>query len=148
MTSLQAQETTTIYLIRHAEKADASPDTELSDLGKARANKWMAYFSDKSISAIYATPYKRTNATVAPLAKKLKLDIISYNPPELELLAIAGHSKGKSVLIVGHSNTLPGHVNKLLNENQYKEIEESEFGTLYTITINNGNKVTHNIEIL
>lgn len=39
MTTMYAQETTTIYLIRHAEKADTSRDTELSVEGKVRAKK-------------------------------------------------------------------------------------------------------------
>jgi len=55
--------------------------------------------------------------------------------------------RGKSVLIVGHSNTLPNHVNKLLNENKYAEIDESEFGTLYIVTVK-GDIVTHSVEIL
>lgn len=147
MTTLQAQETTMLYLIRHAEKADASKDTELSEAGKERAEKWKAYFSDKAIAAIYTTPYKRTNATAAPLAEMLKLNIILYNPSQLDLKAIAESHKGKSVLIVGHSNTLPNHVNKLLNTEKYSEIDESEFGTLYTIIISEKN-ISDKIEIL
>lgn len=147
MTTLQAQETTTIYLIRHAEKADGTRDTELSQAGKTRAQKWSTYFNDKGLAAIYATPYNRTNATAAPLAEMLKLNIILYNPSQLDLQVVAEAHKGKSVLIVGHSNTLPSHVNKLLNEEKYGEIDESEFGTLYTITIN-GKTIADKIEIL
>ena len=147
MTTLQAQETTTLYLIRHAEKADATKDTELSEAGKVRAKKWRAFFSDRNISAIYATPYKRTIATVTPLAEKLGLNINSYNPSQLDLKSVAEMHRGKSVLIVGHSNTLPSHVNKLLNENKYAEIDESEFGTLYIVTVK-GDIVTHSVEIL
>lgn len=147
MTTLQAQETTTIYLIRHAEKANALHDTELSEAGKERAQKWSAYFSNKGIASIYATPYKRTNATVAQLAEKLHLEINSYNPAQLDLKTISEVYKGKAVLIVGHSNTLPNHVNKLLNAEKYREIDEVEFGTLYTITIN-GKTIADKIEIL
>lgn len=147
MTTLQAQETTTLYLIRHAEKADATKDTELSEGGKARAEKWKNFFSDKNISAIYATPYKRTIATAAPLAEKLGININSYNPSQLDLKSVTETHRGKSVLIVGHSNTLPNHVNKLLNENKYAEIDESEFGTLYIVTVK-GDIVTHSVEIL
>lgn len=130
-----AQETTTIYLIRHAEKADASPDTELSEAGKARAQKWKAYFSDKNIVAIYSTPYKRTTTTAEPLAAANKLAITPYNPSELDLKTIAEKHTGKSVLIVGHSNTIPKYINKLLGENKYPDIDESEFGYMYIVTI-------------
>ena len=142
-----AQETTTIYLIRHAEKADTSPDTELSETGKERAQKWKTYLNDKNIEAIYSTPYKRTTATAEPMAIARGINITSYNPAEMDLKAIAEKHKGKGILIVGHSNTLPKYVNKLLRENQYPDIDESEFGSVYIVTIN-GDTVTHRLEKL
>ena len=145
--SLSAQETTTIYLIRHAEKADALPDTDLSEAGKARAQKWKAYFSNKDIAAIYSTPYKRTTATAEPLATANKLTIKTYSPSEMDLKAIAEKNIGKSVLIVGHSNTIPKYINKLLRENKYPDIDESEFGYLYIVTIK-GETITHKLEKL
>lgn len=142
-----AQETTTIYLIRHAEKADTSPDTELSETGKERAQKWKTYLNDKNIEAIYSTPYKRTTATAEPMAIARGINITSYNPAEMDLKAIAEKHKGKSILIIGHSNTIPKYVNKLLRENQYPDIDESEFGSVYIVTIN-GDTVTHRLEKL
>ena len=142
-----AQQTTTIYLIRHAEKTDASPDTELSEAGKARAQKWKGYFSDKGITAIYSTPYKRTNATGEPLATANKINITPYSPSELDLKTIAEKHTGKSVLIVGHSNTIPKYVNKLLQENKYPDMDENEFGYLYIVTIK-GSEITCKLEKL
>lgn len=109
--------------------------------------KWESYFIDKNITAIYATPYKRTSATVAPLAERLRLKVVNYDIIQMDLSEIIEKHKGKAVLIVGHSNTLPNHINKLLNDNVYKDIDESEFGTLYTIVIK-GDNVAHKIEIL
>lgn len=142
-----AQETTTIYLIRHAEKADASPDTELSEAGKARVQKWKTYFNNKDIAAIYSTPYKRTTATVQPLATANKLTITPYSPSELDLKTIADKHTGKSVLMVGHSNTIPKYINKLLRENKYPDIDESEFGYVYIVTIK-GNEISCRLEKL
>lgn len=142
-----AQETTTIYLIRHAEKANTSPDTELSETGKARAQKWKVYLNDKHIEAIYSTPYKRTTATAEPLAIARGINITSYNPAEMDLKAITEKHKGKGILIIGHSNTIPKYINKLLRENQYPDIEESEFGNVYIVTIK-GDTVTHRLEKL
>ena len=147
MSSLSAQETTTIYLIRHAEKADASPDTDLSEAGKVRAKKWESYFSDKNITAIYSTPYKRTNATAEPLATANKLMINTYNPSEMDLMSVAGKNTSKSVLIVGHSNTIPKYINTLLRENKYADIDESEFSYLHIVTIK-GSEITCKLEKL
>lgn len=144
---LWGQETTTIYLIRHCEKADDSPDTELSEAGKARALKWKTYFGDKKITRIFSTPYKRTMATAAPLAAANGLTAASYKPLEIDLKAIAEQHKGKNILIVGHSNTIPKDVNRLLRESRYPDIDEDEFGCVFIITIK-GCKVTHKLEKL
>lgn len=141
------QETTTIYLIRHAEKADTSPDTELSEAGKARAQRWKDYFIDKDITAIYSTAYKRTTGTAEPLAKANGITITTYGPPAIDLQTIANKHTGKATLIVGHSNTIPKYVNKLLQQDIYPDISENEFGNLYIITIR-GNTVTHRLEKL
>lgn len=147
MNTSWSQETTTLYLIRHAEKAGPSADTELSDLGNERAIRWSNYFTDKKIEAIYATPYKRTINTGKPLADKNNLEIITYKPAEMNLFAIAKQYEGKNVVIIGHSNTIPIHVNKLIGENKYPDMEESDFSSLYIIE-KKGNTITHRLEKL
>lgn len=147
MNSIHAQETTTIYMIRHAEKADASKDTELSEAGKARADRWKSYFTDKRIKAVYSTPYKRTMSTGRPVAEANRIEIATYNPSDIDLKALARKHPGENILIIGHSNTLPKHINKLLLKNVYTDIDENEFGTLYSITIK-GEDISHHTEKL
>ena len=138
MQSMYAQTETTVYLIRHAEKADGSPDTELSAEGKKRANDWATYFKDAPIDLIYSTPYLRTLNTCLPTATSKQKEIISYNPSELDLEKIIAENQGKTILIAGHSNTIPKYINHLLNEEKYPEIPETEFGNLYIIKVKNG----------
>ncbi len=128
-----AQTETTIYLIRHAEKADSSPNTELSPEGKKRANDWANYFQLLTIDFIYSTQYIRTQSTGLPTAISQKKEIIAYNPSELDLKKIITENAGKTILIIGHSNTIPKHINQLLGEEKYPEIPENEFGNLYCI---------------
>ena len=52
MNLMHSQEATTIYLIRHAEKAVATGDPDLSEGGKARAAQWAEWLGDKKY--IYA----------------------------------------------------------------------------------------------
>lgn len=144
-TALAQDQATTLYFIRHAEKADASKDPDLSAAGKERAEKWASFFSNKDVAAIYSTPYKRTTETAKPLAQKSRLEIISYDPMKLDLNDIVQKYKGKTVVIVGHSNTIPKYVNQLAGTNAYPDINESEYDHLYTIIIQ-GNKVTHRVE--
>ena len=61
----------TIFVVRHAEKADATKDPDLSEAGRVRAEALAKALRDANITAIYATEFKRTQQTAAPLAKAL-----------------------------------------------------------------------------
>jgi broad specificity phosphatase PhoE len=65
----------TVFIVRHAEKADDSKDADLSEAGRARAEALANMLRDSKISVIYTTEFKRTQQTAAPLAKTLGLTI-------------------------------------------------------------------------
>jgi len=137
MQSVSAQNpaTTTIYLIRHAEKADLSSNPELSDVGIKRAKNWAAYFEKIPIDLFYTTMYKRTQQTCSAIAATKQKDIIFYKPDAMDLKKVIAENQGKTLLIVAHSNTIPNYINKLLDTAKYADIPESEFGNLYRITV-------------
>jgi len=147
-------ETTTIYLVRHAEKADASADPDLSEAGKARAKKWGEYFEDKNIGIYFSTPYKRTTNTAAIISSFVSalpvpgttraFQMRGYDPAALSLQKLADDNKGKNIVVVGHSNTIPAQINTLIGEKKYADIPESEFGNLYIIKVT-GDTVTHEL---
>ncbi len=144
--ALQAQENpTVVYFIRHAEKAMDAKDPGLTQTGAARAQKWAEWFKDKGIVAVYSTPYKRTMETAGPIAKQERVDIMAYDPLKPALENIIKHHKGLSIVIVGHSNTIPKYVNHLTGENKYTDMEETEYSSVYTVTIYS-DRVTHTVE--
>lgn len=139
---LHAQEVTTSYfLIRHAEKADSSKDTSLSEKGLERAAKWDRALQNISFDAVYCTIYKRTQQTAQPAANRNHKNIIIYNHKELDIPKFKKETLGKNVLIVGHSNSIPGLVNTLIGQPKYQEIDESVFGNLYLVVVK-GDSVT------
>lgn len=106
---------TTIVIVRHAEKAQDDPkDPTLSPAGQARAEALASALDAAGVAAVYSTQYKRTALTAEPLAKRLGLSIVQ-KPIAGEAAAYAkelarevlAKEKGKTVLIVGHSNTVP-----------------------------------------
>lgn len=129
-------QTTTIYFIRHAEKADKSSDPVLSETGIQRANHWNDVFAAINFDAVYSTNYNRTQQTAAPTAKKNKVIVKLYDPKTIDIEKIKKEHLGQTILIVGHSNTTPDLVNKLIHQNVYETIEETTFGNLYIVTIN------------
>jgi len=151
--AMQGQEaTTTIYLIRHAEKADNSADPGLSEAGKERVQKWVSYFKGKDVEYNYYTPAKRSLDTAIPIATALEFvpnittnrQFEIYEGSNISLKEIAEKHKGKNMLVVGHSNTIPMIINTMLGKNTYKDIPEDEYGNLYIITIT-GDKITHQL---
>ncbi|MCM5662872.1 phosphoglycerate mutase family protein [Galbibacter mesophilus] len=135
----KADTITTLYFIRHAEKNRENPndkDPALTEKGLARAKKWSDVFKNITFDAIYSTAYTRTVETASPTAYKNNLDIIKYEPENLNLLEIfkKGH---ENVLIVGHSNTVPVLVNKIIGEDRYEDIEDTNNANLYVVKLVN-----------
>jgi len=119
-----------VLVVRHAEKAaDATRDPSLSPIGQSRARALAQLLREKPLVAIYATQYRRTQLTAAPLAHALKLPITVRPAGEtaasLAALIRSKHRQG-AVLVVGHSNTVPalvealsGQVVPALGDDQY-----------------------------
>ncbi|WP_456442597.1 SixA phosphatase family protein [Psychroserpens sp.] len=136
----------TYYLIRHAEK-DRSDSTNknpgLTEKGILRALKWSQLFEQFQIDAVYSTSYNRTQNTALPTANNNNnLTIKTYHPFKIDMLQFLKDTKGKSVLIVGHSNTTPEFANKLIGKEIYQDIDDNNNANLYIVTIKDG-EVSH-----
>ena len=133
---------TTYYLIRHAEKdlsGGHNGNPPLTAAGEERAEEWARYFKRKGIDAVYSTNYERTRSTATPAARAAGLEVQIYRPGELYTEAFQRAHEGKSVLIVGHSNTIPALVNRLVDSGTpLSDIDESEYGHLYTVRVKRG----------
>ena len=136
-----SQETTTYYLVRHAEKDrtnEADNNPHLTEKGLKRASNWNTVLSQISFNEIYSTNYFRTIETALPLASREKLEIKFYDPSSLNITDFKENTKGKTVFIVGHSNTIPTFVNQLIGIDKYQDIEDTNNSNLYIITLING----------
>jgi phosphohistidine phosphatase SixA len=136
-----AQEVTTYYLIRHAEKQRQNPndkDPSLTFDGFKRAEKWKTVFQYVSLDAVYSTNYNRTKLTAKPTADAKNLPVLLYDPSKMYSESFRYNTKGKDVLIVGHSNTTPSFVNKIMDKNMYKEMNDNDNSSLFIVTIIDG----------
>jgi broad specificity phosphatase PhoE len=98
----------TIFFVRHAEKAEgAGNDPDLSEAGHARAESLANTLKDAGISAVFVTELKRTQQTAAPLAKMLHLDPAIVPAKDLAALIAKLRASTGNALVVGHSNTVP-----------------------------------------
>lgn len=103
----------TYFIVRHAEKVDVSRDPDLSTAGEARARALAARLEGQPLDAVYATEFKRTGQTVGPTAAAQGLALTPYSArqpaPAFGDQLRAAHPRG-TVLIAGHSDTVPGIV--------------------------------------
>lgn len=132
-----AQDATTYYLIRHAEKdrsdkTNSNPD--LTKQGNERAMKWSSVFQNVNFDAVYSTNYLRTIATAKPTALSQGLEIQFYDPRALYSKKFQKATSGKTVLVVGHSNTTPQFVNAILEKRQFEDIKDNNNSNLYIVT--------------
>jgi phosphohistidine phosphatase SixA len=135
-----AAELTIIYLTRHAEKMSATGDPDLTEAGKARAQNIAAILKNAGITRIYSTKWARTRQTAQPLASQLGVQTEIYE--NADKLVATLKASGGSMLVVGHSNTVPGLVNQLGGKGGTEIDEASEFDRLYQLIIAPDGSVT------
>lgn len=134
---MSSADLTTYYFIRHAEKdtLDTGEDPQLTDAGRARAQKWAQVFKDVDFDLIYSSDYKRTLNTAKPIAESQQKEITIFNTKKLNDRDFQERTKGKKVLVVGHSNLNPEWVNYILEEEKYRDLSEAEYGSLFIAVI-------------
>lgn len=132
-----AQAITTFILVRHAEKAaEGGSDPELKPEGVKRAESLTALFEKTDITAVYSTDFKRTKSTVAPLAAAKGLTVNTYSSmktPDLEKL-VAAHAGG-TIVISGHSNTIPDIANALMGDKKFTQFADADYGNILIISL-------------
>jgi broad specificity phosphatase PhoE len=139
-------QTTTIILLRHAEKdttakgsTTMTADPPLSAEGKLRSERLPKILEAYKTDTIYSTNYTRTKQTVTPLATKFNKTIQLYDPRNLsnfskELLQI----KDKTIVVVGHSNTTPMLANLLIGESAYAAMDDNDYSKYWIVTVKDG----------
>jgi len=138
----ELQATTTVIFVRHAEKALVpTDDPGLNEAGKRRAAELARQLVDADVvagvDAIYSTSYRRTEETVQPVATALGLPITSYDVSNTASIMdeIVKEHKGKIVLVVGHSNTVPALIGNMGASKKVPEIDENEYDNIYVVSI-------------
>lgn len=135
--ALISDTTTTCIVMRHAEKETVGSDPALNADGLLRAEELKRILGNVAVNSVYCTPFVRTRQTVQPLATDKGLKVIEYSSskPYSQLVKeILAANRGKVVVIVGHSNTVP-EILKVLSNNTYTvTIEESQFDNLFIVS--------------
>lgn len=129
------KKSTTIVIVRHAEKKDNSDNPPLTKAGECRAESLARILKDSDISVVFSTNYERTRETVNNYANSQtpQIAIQSYNNTQDVANIIKSKYTGKSVLVAAHS----GSVEQLVHDLGAGSIPPigNEFNNLVLVTI-------------
>lgn len=132
---------TTVFVVRHAEKAvDGTRDPPLSAAGEARAERLAtllgAGHAGTRLAAVYATEFRRTRQTAQAVAARLQVPVRVLPAADVAAVVedIKSHHRGSSVLVVGHSNTVPAIV-QALGGKAVPPIPDTDYARLYVVSV-------------
>ena len=130
---------TTVWIVRHAEKDTAyvnRQDPDLTAIGRQRALDLAAYLQNEVVVKVFSTDTKRTKQT----AKHVKAPLEIYNPKNLTGLLdlIMQNANGKSVLIVGHSNTVLETIEALGGKRPVTLLTDDDYDYIFKIELEAG----------
>lgn len=128
---------TVVLLVRHGEK-EQGEDPSLSSAGKARAQALVHAAGSAGVSAVYSTPTRRTQETAQPLAQRLGLRVTVREAGSEQARSFVREllraQAGQTVLVVGHSNTLPALAQALTGQ-PFPAIGDDEYDRLLVVTV-------------
>ena len=131
---------TTVVIVRHAEKMAVADDPGLTPAGQARSAELARMLSPaaagESPPAVYSTDYRRTRDTAGPTAATWQTDLRLYEPGDARAFAreVRRRHRGATVLVVGHSNTVPELVAAFGGPSGI-EIADDEYDNLFVLTV-------------
>jgi len=138
---LASASTTTVIVMRHAEKAALpAEDPPLSLAGEGRAQELAQVLGQAPeefrIQGIFVSEFRRTQDTVRPLANRLGVPVIVVPSADIALVVKRAREeyRGGRVLVVGHSNTVPQIVEDLSGV-KVPAMSESEYGIVYVVSL-------------
>lgn len=132
--------TTTVIVVRHAEKQFGTiDDPPLAQEGEERAQalaKLVGHRQFGAIAAVFSTETRRAQATALPVATRLgRTTIVTNADVDALVRRIKSEFHGKTVLVVGHSNTVPEIVSRLSGRKDIPAMGDNEYGTIYIVSV-------------
>ena len=133
---IAAEPIRTVILVRHAERAGGNdPSIGINEAGRCRATVLAGMLSDAKVSSIYTSEIVRTQQTAEPLAQRLSIKPEVVAAKDIDaLVAKLRRAEEGTVLVVGHSNTIPAIVERLSGENE-PAIGDGEYDKMFVVTL-------------
>jgi broad specificity phosphatase PhoE len=128
----------TVFVVRHAEKATDDPrDPVLTDAGRDRAKELARILGDAGVTTFFASEFKRTQLTVAPLATAsgAQVTVVGAGAMDSLVTRLQALPPGSRALVASHSNLVHVIVQRLTGVS-VKPLEDVDYDRLYVLTLN------------
>lgn len=119
------------YVMRHLQKGEGQ-DPALSAEGRRSAERLVMWFAKDPPAAVYVSATRRARETGGPLAAQLGLTPKEYDPRDTAGLAARVKAEAGTVLVVGHSNTVPEIV-AMLGGARPVDLAETDYGDIFKV---------------
>ena len=136
-------EPASFYVMRHLHRAGA--EDRLTELGLRCATRLAEELGGSGIGAVYQSTTQRARDTAAPLAARIGVAPKDYDPRDTEGLVARVRAEPGSVLVVGHSNTVPEIVERLGGARP-GDLAEDRFGEVWRVARDGGAVTVSRIE--
>jgi len=120
------------WVVRHLNTPAGERDPDLTAEGQRAATALATWFRADPPRAIFVSDFRRTRQTAAPLAARLGLTPVVYDPADAPGLIARVRAGPLPALIVGHSNTVPDIVAQLGGARPGPLVHE-DFGDIWRI---------------
>lgn len=127
---------TTIFIVRHAEKGPENPDPSLTPAGRARAEELARVLVDARVTAIFASEFKRTQETVAPLSRATGVATLVVPAAGMDTLIgrLRALPPGSRAVVASHSNLVPAIAQRLSGVT-LAPLTDADYDRLVVVTI-------------
>ena len=132
-----AEPTHTVILVRHSERVPGNdPSIPINEAGRCRAKVLAGILSDAKVKSIYTSELARTQQTAEPLAQRLSIkpEVVPAKDIDALVTKLRARTEEGTVLVVGHSNTIPAIVERLSGETE-PPIGEGEYDRMFVVTL-------------
>jgi broad specificity phosphatase PhoE len=130
----RCQRATTMIVVRHADRQGT--DDALTAAGVQRAHDLARALAKSQVGAVYHSDTERTRLTAQPLAAQLGVEPVVLPARDVEGLVahVLRNHCGETVLVVGHSNTVPLII-AAAGGAEIADLADNEFDDLFVLSI-------------
>lgn len=133
--NIVSAQTTTVWVVRHAEKDKSNPqdnNPSLSEEGRIRAGDLAAYLKKVKFDVAFATPTKRTHQTLDSLVIP---KVVNYKDIKSLVDSIKTNYVGKNVIIAGHSNTVLEIIEAFGGKRPKEELTDDDYDYIFELSV-------------